>query len=50
MRNSRMILPIREATCRTWDENGLAVWMLQTGKDEMPGKWVIVDMGFTPAI
>ena len=36
-------MPIGEATCRTWDENGLAVWTLRIGKEEIPGRWIIVD-------
>ncbi len=42
-------MPIREASCRTHDENGLAVWTLRIGKDEIPGRWVIVDREFGPA-
>ena len=37
---------IGEASCRTHDENGLAVWTLRIGKEEIPGRWVIVDRGF----
>jgi hypothetical protein len=29
-------MPIGEATCRTWDDNGLAVWKLRIGKQEIP--------------
>ncbi len=39
-------MPIGEALCRTWDENGLAVWTLRIGKEEIPGRWVIVDREF----
>jgi hypothetical protein len=39
-------MPIGEATCRAWDENGLAVWTLRIGKDEVPGRWVIEDREF----
>jgi hypothetical protein len=42
-------MPIGEATCRTWDENGLGVWTLPIGKEEIPGRWVIVDREFKPA-
>ncbi len=31
-------IPIGEASCRTYDENGLAVWMLRIGKQEVPGR------------
>ena len=30
-------MPIGEAHCWTWDENGLAVWTLRIGKEEIPG-------------
>jgi hypothetical protein len=39
-------MPIGEASCRTWDENGLAVWTLRIGKQEIPGRWVIIDRRF----
>ena len=39
-------MPIGEASCRTHDENGLAVWTLRIGKEEIPGRWVIVDREF----
>jgi hypothetical protein len=42
------LMPIGEATCRDWDENGLAVWTLRIGKEEKPGRWVIVDREFRP--
>jgi len=42
-------MPIGEARCVTWGENGLAVWTLRIGKEEMPGRWVIVDREFRPA-
>ncbi len=38
--------PIGEASCRTHDENGLAVGTLRIGKQEIPGRWVIVDREF----
>ena len=41
-------MPIGEGSCRTQDENGLAVWTLRIGKEEIPGRWVIVDREFTP--
>jgi hypothetical protein len=41
-------MPIGEATCRSWDESGLAVWTLRIGKAEIPGRWVIVDSEFNP--
>ena len=39
-------MPIGEASCRTWDENGLAVWTLRIGKQEIAGRWVIIDRRF----
>ena len=42
-------IPIGEASCRTWDETGLALWTLRIGKQEIPGRWVIVEREFTPA-
>jgi hypothetical protein len=39
-------MPIGEASCRAHDENGLAVWTLRIGKQEIPGRWVIVDREF----
>jgi hypothetical protein len=36
-------MPIGEASCRTHDENGLAVWTLRIGDRELPGRWVIID-------
>jgi len=41
-------MPIGEAHCLTWDEKGLAVWTLRIGKEEIPGRWVIVDREFKP--
>ncbi len=37
------------ASCRTVDENDLAVWTLRIGKEEIPGRWIIVDREFRPA-
>jgi hypothetical protein len=42
-------MPVGEATCRTWDRNGLAVWTIRVGKEEISGRWVIVDREFKPA-
>ena len=39
-------MPIGEASCRTHDEKGLAVWTLRIGKEGIPGGWVIVDREF----
>ena len=45
---SDQFMPIGEAHCSTWNENGLAVWTLRIGKQEIPGRWVIVDREFKP--
>ena len=42
-------MPIGEAHCLTWDQNGLAVWTLRIGKQEIVGRWIIVDQEFRPA-
>jgi len=42
-------MPIGEAHCLTWDQNGLAVWTLRIGKQEIPGRWVIIDREFGPS-
>jgi hypothetical protein len=39
-------MPIGEASCESRDENGLAVWALRIGKNDIPGKWIIVDGEF----
>jgi hypothetical protein len=39
-------MPIGEAHCKTWDENGLAVWVLTIGGQEIAGRWVIIDREF----
>ncbi len=39
-------MPIGEASCRTHDKNGLAVWTLRIGKEQLPGRWIIVDREF----
>ena len=41
-------MPIGEASCPTHDENGLAVRTLRIGKEEIPGRWIIVDREFRP--
>jgi hypothetical protein len=42
-------MPIGEASCKTWDEKGLAVWTLRIGGQEISGRWVIVDRQFVRA-
>ena len=42
-------MPIGEASCRTHDEKGMTVWTLWIGKEEIPGRWVIVVREFMPA-
>jgi hypothetical protein len=36
-------MPIGEASCRTHDENGLAVWTLRIGKQEIAGRRIVLD-------
>jgi len=36
-------MPIGKASCRTHDENGLAVCTLRIGKQEIAFRWIIVD-------
>jgi hypothetical protein len=42
-------MPIGQAHCKTWDENGLGVWVLTIGGQVIPGRWVIIDREFRPA-
>jgi hypothetical protein len=42
-------MPIGEAHCFTWDDNGLAVWRLVIGKQSIAGRFVIIDQEFRPA-
>ena len=34
------------ARCTTWDDNGLAVFVLTVHGEELPGRWVIIDRQF----
>jgi hypothetical protein len=43
-------MPIGEAHCLTRDQNGLAEWTIRIGKQEIGGRWVIVDREFRPAL
>jgi hypothetical protein len=38
-------MPTREASCRTYEANGLAVSTIRIGKQEIPVRWIIVDRG-----
>jgi len=42
-------MPIGEAYCVTLGENGLAVWTLRLGKEEIAGRWVVIDRELRPA-
>jgi hypothetical protein len=42
-------MPIGKADCKTWDENGLAVWTFRIGGQPIKGRWVIIDREFRPA-
>jgi hypothetical protein len=39
-------MPIGQAMCRTWDEQGRGVWVLTIRGHELPGRWVIIDREF----
>jgi hypothetical protein len=39
-------MPIGQANCRRWDDQGLAVWRLNIGGHDLPGEFVIVDQEF----
>ena len=41
-------MPIGEAHCKKWDENGLAVWVLSIGSQRIEGRWIVVDHRFEP--
>jgi hypothetical protein len=36
------LIPSGRADCTTHDEHGVAVWVLRIGKEEIPGRWVLV--------
>lgn len=42
-------MPIGMASCRGWGLDGLAVWTLRIGGQEIPGRWVIIAKRFVPA-
>jgi hypothetical protein len=42
-------MPIGQASCKTWDENGNAVWTLTIDGQPITGRWVIIDREFRPA-
>jgi hypothetical protein len=42
-------MPIGMASCKTWDERGLAVWTLTIRGQEIAGQWVIIHRQFKPA-
>ena len=42
-------MPIGQANCLRWDDQGLAVWRLTVNGHDLPGEWVIVDRAFRPA-
>ena len=42
-------MPIGQADCVTWDDQGLAVWVLTIGGQPIAGRWVIIDGEFRPA-
>jgi hypothetical protein len=42
-------MPIGEAHCTTWRDDGIAVWRIIVHGHELPGRWVIIDREFRPA-
>jgi hypothetical protein len=42
-------MPIGQADCKTWDDQGRAVWVLTIGGQAIAGRWVIIDREFRPA-
>ena len=42
------LMPIGEAYCRTWDEQGNAVFRLRVRKEGLPGGWLCRDRRFEP--
>ena len=42
-------MPIGEASCVTWDQNGLAIWTIHIGGQPIAGRWVIIDRRFRQA-
>ena len=40
----------REATCRNPNVKGFAVWTIRVGGQEIPGRWLIIDGEFKPAV
>jgi hypothetical protein len=43
---SDQFMPVGVAHCVTWNQEGLAVWKLSIGKQEVAGRWVIIDREF----
>jgi hypothetical protein len=41
-------MPTGEASCKTWNDEGIAVWTLRIRGNEIPGGWVIIDRQFKP--
>jgi hypothetical protein len=41
-------MPIGEAMCIAWDENGFAVWILRISGQPIAGRWIIIDRQFKP--
>jgi hypothetical protein len=43
-------MPIGSAGCKSWDENGLAVWTLKVGGQPIAGPYAIIDREFRPVL
>jgi hypothetical protein len=46
---SDKFMPIGEAHCITWDEQGLALWELRVHDRPVSGRFIIRDREFIPA-
>ena len=42
-------MPIGQAHCFRWSDDGLAVWRLTIGGHDLAGEWIIIDREFRPA-
>jgi hypothetical protein len=42
-------MPIGMASCKTWDEKGLAAWTLTVLGKELSGRWVLIGKRLVPA-
>ena len=43
---SDKFMPIGEARCIAWQEDGIGVWLLSIGGQPIAGRWIIIDREF----